>query len=106
MWDVIVGQLLLALGKHLYGLVLLAFLNEVQDEHGEQTAVGVAHAEDGLVEVDARHVDTAELELVHDVVEGLLRIEVTGACLVGGERRDAVGQSLLYKVVAQVHIVL
>ena len=86
---VIGRDFLLGLGEHLCSLVFLALLEQVEHEHREQAAVGVAHAEHGLVEV-----------------EGLLGVEVTSTGLVGGERRDAVGESFLHEVVAQVHIVL
>ena len=68
--------------------------------------MGVAHTDHRLVKIDALGIDTTELELVHHVVERLLGIEVLGTWSVGGERRDAIGQTLLHEVVAQVHVVL
>ena len=68
--------------------------------------MGIAHAHHGLIKIDARFVDTAELELLHHVVISLLSVEVLGTWGVGGEWGDTVGQSLLYKVITQVHVVL
>ena len=71
----------------------------------------VAHTHDRFVNVDALLVDAAELEAVHDVVEGALRVEVldTGqrfAVMAGGERSDAVGQTFGDGVVTQVDVVV
>ena len=73
--------------------------------------MGVAHAHYRLVEVDAGLVDATELEAVHHVVVGLLRVKVldTGdgsAVVSGGERCDAVGQTLGDDIVAQIDIVV
>ena len=58
--------------------------------------MGVAHAHNRFVEIDARLVDATELEAVHHVVVGLLCIEVLDArnrsTLMGCRKwRDAVG---------------
>ena len=103
---IVVRNLLLALLQHGECLFVLAFLQQVLGKRAHQVAVGVAHAHHRLVEVDARLVPTTELELVHHVVVGLLRIEVLGTGSLRGERGDAVGKSLLHEVVAEVHIVL
>ena len=40
------------------------------------------------------------------IVEGLLGVKILQSRILGGERCDAVGQALLYEVVAEVHVVL
>ena len=73
--------------------------------------MGVTHAHNGLVEIDAALVDASELEAVHDVVVGALRIEILHtsdgfAAIGGGEGRDAIGQTLGNGVVAQIDVVI
>ena len=103
---VVVGYHLVGVRQSLLGLVGLAFGYEVEGELGEQAPVGVAHAHYGLVEVDALLVDAAVLEACHHVVVYALGVEALGSGNVGGERRYAVGESFLYEVVAEVHVVL
>ena len=67
--------------------------------------MGAAHAHNGFVKIDAFPGKSTEFVAVHYVVVGLLGVEVTCSLLVGGKRRNPVGQSFLYKVVAQVHII-
>ena len=50
----------------------------------------IAHAHGGLVEIEALLLQVAELESGHDVMIGLLCVEVLGTWLVGGERSDTV----------------
>ena len=78
----------------------------MQGEGRHQLAVGVTHAHHGLVEIESRFVEAAELESLHHIVVCLLRVEVLSVALVCGKRRDAVGESLLDEVVAEVHVVL
>ena len=73
---------------------------------GEDAAVSVAHAHHGLVDVESLLVKSAELESVHEVVVGALRVEVACPRSVGSERGYAVGQAFLHKVVAKVHVVV
>ena len=73
--------------------------------------MGIAHAHHRLVEIDATLLQTAELEAVHDVVVGTLRIEVLHswqrlAVVLCGERCDAVGKTFGDDVVAQVDVVV
>ena len=103
---VVAWQHLLTLVQHLHGLLVLAFMNKVHGQHRQQTAMGIAHAHHCLIKIDARLVNTTELELVHNIVICLLSIEVLSTWCIGGEWCDAVCQSLLNKVVAQVHVVL
>ena len=61
--------------------------------------MGIAHAHDRLVKIDAGLVDATELKAMHHVVVRLLRIEVLnardGSALVGRrEWRNTVGQTL------------
>ena len=67
--------------------------------------MGIAHAHDGLVEVDAWCVHSSELKVLGHGLVGLFGVEVLHAGCVGGEWCDAVHQSLLHEVVAKVHIV-
>lgn len=62
------------------------------------------HTGDGIVKIQAWLVKTAVLELVHHHVVCLLRVKVVG--VVGVERRDAVHKTLLYEVLAEVHVIV
>ena len=68
--------------------------------------MGIAHTHGSLVDIESLLLQVTELESGHDVVIGLLSIEVLRTWLVGGEWSDTVGKTLLYEVVAKVHIVL
>ena len=84
--------------------VLFAFFDELTYKLREDTAVRVAHAHHVLVNVDTRFVDTAELELVHQVVVHLFTVDLA-VQLVRIERSEAVGETLLCEVVAHAQMV-
>ena len=105
MWNVVLGYLFLGFLQHLQGLVFLTLSYELRCQLREQAAVGVAHAQNGLVEIEIGIVDATELEAVHHVVIHLLGVD-TLACLLGVERSDAVGKTFLHEVITQVAIVL
>ena len=65
----------------------------------------VTHAHGILIDVDARFVDAAELELVHQVVVHLFAVYFHTQ-LVGIEWSETVGETLLNEVVAHVQLVL
>ncbi len=66
--------------------------------------MGLSHAEYGFVQIDAVLVDTAELELMHQVIVHLFTVD-TGIELGGIERCDAVCQTFLHEVVAQIQVI-
>ena len=66
----------------------------------------VAHAHHRFVEIDALLGHVAVFEAFHHVVVHFFAVKVLGTRNIGGERCDAVGQTLLYEVVSQVHIVV
>ena len=104
--NVVRGQFLFATVEHGFRLVELFLLNQVKCQQREQATVGVAHAHDGLVEVYAFLAQTTVLVALHDVLVHLLCIEVLGSLCIRREWRDAIGQTFLYEVVAEVHVVL
>ena len=67
--------------------------------------MSVAHAASGLVYIQSLMFQIAELEPVHDIIICLFGIKVTPPRQIGKERSDAVGKTLLYKVVAKVHVI-
>ena len=70
----------------------------------EDTAVRVAHAHHVLVDIDTRFVDTAELELVHQVVIHLFAVYLA-VQFVRIEWCETVGKTFLHKVVAHAQMV-
>ena len=65
------------------------------------SAVCVAHTHHVLVDIDTRLVDTAELELVHQVVVHLFAVNLA-VQFVRNERCETIGKTFLHKVVAQI----
>ena len=102
---VILGDVLVEIGKHLGRLLVISLVDEIHGEVDKGSAVGPAHAHHCLVEIDAWSVETAKAELVHHAVVGALGVEVLCPWSICGERSDAVDKSLLHEVVAEVHIV-
>ena len=68
-------------------------------------AVSVAHTHYSLVEIESRFLQSAPLVTVHEVIVHLLRVDVLHARVLSCERSDAVSQTLLHKVVAEIHVV-
>ena len=64
----------------------------------------VAHTHHVLVDIDTRFVDTAELELVHQVVVHLFAVNLA-VQFVRIERCETVGKTFLHKVVAHAQMV-
>ena len=85
-------------------LVFFAFLDELSHQLREDAAVCVAHTHHVLVDVDSRLVDTAELELVHQVVVHLFTVDFA-VQFVRLERSEAVGKTFLNEVVIHAEVV-
>ena len=68
--------------------------------------MGVAHAHKRFVDIDTLSPQPTVFIAVHHVVVGLLGIEVLRTRFVRGERSNAVGQSFLNEVVAEIHVIL
>ena len=105
------GYHLLRVFQHLGGFLVFTFVQQFECQLGHGATVGVAHAHDGLVEIQAGLVQSAKLEAVHHVVVSALGVEVldawnslaVDACREWG---DAVGQSFCNGVVAEVDVVV
>ena len=104
--DIVCRNLHISLLQDVDSLLVLAVGDELEGCLGEQATVGIAHTHGSLVDIESLLLQVTELESGHDVVIGLLCIEVLRTWLVGGEWSDTVGKTLLYEVVAKVHIVL
>ena len=100
-----------SIAQHLFGLLIVTLADEFESQAGHDATMGVTHAHNSLVEIDTLLVDASELEAVHDVVVGALRIEILHAsdglaAIGGGEGRDAICQALGNGVVAQIDVVI
>ena len=98
--------MLVEISEHFGSLFVLTLCYEVHCELHEYAAVSVAHSHHCLVKIDARFLKATELEFLHQVVVGALRVEVLCTRCVGGEWCDSVYETFLHEVVAEVHIVL
>ena len=108
---IIARNLLFCLVENLLSLVDLSFVEEAVGQLRHQTTMSITHSHHCFIEIDAGLVDTTELILVHDVVEGLLGIEVLYTWYrltvnIGGEWSDTVGETLLDEVVTEVHVIV
>ena len=100
-----------SISKHLFSFLELVLLDEVERQLHEDAAMGVAHAHHRLIDIKTWLFQSTKLKLLHQTVVGALRVEVlrsgnSHAILCRGEWCDAVDQTLLHEVVAEVHVVV
>ena len=71
------GDYLLAIVERFQRLVFLAFFYELACQLHEQTTMSIAHTVYCLVKIDIRIIYSTELELVHQVIVHLFRVDTT-----------------------------
>ena len=108
MRNIVFRYLRLAFFQCLERLVVLAFIHQAADKHGEPAAVGEAHALGGLINVESWLTQVAITIFVHHVVVHLLRIHHSALSLIllEGERSETPCDSFLHEMLIEVTIIV